>query len=47
MGLFLARTKRDDINLLLTLAMTSYILVTISEVIGRFIFYGGMDRIGV
>jgi len=47
MGLFLARTKRDDINLLLTLVMTSYILVTISEVIGRFIFYGGMDRIGI
>lgn len=47
MGLFLARNKREHMNLLLTLVMTSYILVTVSEVIGRFIFYGGMDRIGI
>ena len=47
MGLFLARAKLEHMNFLLTLVMTSYILVTISEIIGRFIFYGGMDRIGI
>ena len=34
-------------NAILALVTISYILVIVSEVIGRFMFYGSMDRIGI
>lgn len=57
MGMFLIKMTRAQehnreriltrSNAVLALVTASYILVIVSEVIGRFMFYGSMDRIGI
>lgn len=52
MGLYLTLTSEHNrltkhTNSLLTLALTSYLLVTTSEIIARFLFYGLNNRIGI
>lgn len=56
MGMFLIKMTRSQTvnkglltrsNAVLALVTISYILVIVSEVIGRFMFYGSMDRIGI
>lgn len=52
MGLYLTLSSQENALLkktrsLMTLAITSFILVTASEIIARFLFYGTMDRIGI
>lgn len=52
MGLYLTLSSQQNAltkktRSLMTLAITSFILVTASEIIARFLFYGAMNRIGI
>ncbi|MDO5721620.1 MAG: dimethyl sulfoxide reductase anchor subunit [Actinomycetaceae bacterium] len=49
MGAYIATTAKREpaFTQLWLLATTSFVLVTVSELIGRFIFYGTMNRIGI
>lgn len=47
MAFYLVFQAQSDQKKTLIMVTTAYILITISGLLGRFIFYGGIDRVGI